>query len=141
MNDLRRCLALMALTLPAGFVGLPAYAQNVPAAGILQLPPVTPQQADQFFATRVVPPSNAPAIAPSASLAAQPLQSLNVAPVLGHELPTDPVTALGLPRADFATAKPGAERTPSAIGDAAVVGPRTPGTAVIPQQPPTIGKP
>ena len=127
--------------LSAVVAGATAAAQSQPAVGILQMPAVSPQQADEFFATRVVPPSNVPAIAPSARSDSQPLQSLDVAPVLGHQLPSDPVTASGLPRADFATAKPGAERTHNAIGGGAVVGPHSPGTAVIPEQPPTIGKP
>jgi len=139
MNDLRKGAALLVLFLAV--CSAPACAQNTPAVGILQMPPVTPQQAEEFFATRVVPPSNVPAIAPSARSDSQPLQSLDVAPVLGHELPSDPVTPSGLPRADFATASPGAERTHDAIGGTAVVAPHSPGTAVIPEQPPTIGKP
>jgi hypothetical protein len=115
------------------------WAQSAPPVGSLQMPLVSPQQADQYFATRVVPPSDVPAAAPLA--AAQPLQQLNVDPVLGHELPSDGATAMGVPRADFAAAKPGGEQKKSALGDQITVRARAPSTAVIHEQPPVIGKP
>jgi len=127
------------LILSAGVAGHPAWAQTAPTVGNLKMPLVTPQQADAFFANRVVPPSDVPA--QPAATSREPLQSVNVDPVLGHELPTDPMTPAGLPRADFATAKPGGGEKKSPIGDSAVVGPQAPASAVIRQEPPVIGKP
>jgi hypothetical protein len=129
---------LLILSFTAG-LAVAASAQNVPPVGILQMPPVSPEQAAQFFATRVVPPSDVPPMAPSAS--AQPLQSVNVDPMLGHDLPTDAVSPSGMPRADFAIAKPGGDKAKPATGTAAVLGARAPASTVIRQQPPTIGKP
>jgi hypothetical protein len=132
--------ALLALTFIGGFAGGPALAQSVPPVGNVQMPLVSPQQADQFFATRVVPPSSVSAVVPAVS-SAQPLQSVNVDPILGHDLPTDAMSAAGLPRADFATARPDDEKKRSAVAGAAVVGGSAPSTTVIQQSPPVIGKP
>ena len=121
------------------WIGGQAWAQGAPTVGTLQMPLVSPQQADQFFAGRAVPPSDVPATAPLA--ASQPLQSVNVDPVLGHDPPSDTVTASGLPRADFATATPGKEQKKSPLGNQVAVGARPPSTAVIRQEPPVIGKP
>jgi len=118
-----------------------AAAQSRPAVGNLQMPPVSPQQAEQFFATRTVPPSDVPAIAPLGAPPSQPPQKLDVEPVLGHDLPADPVTPGGLPRADFATAKPGGEQQKRPDSDSIVVAPRAPDTTVIREEPPVFGKP
>lgn len=132
--------AFFALPLMIGFTGGPVSAQSMPTVGNVQIPPVTPQQADQFFATRVVPPSSVPAVAPAAA-SAQPPQSVNVDPILGHDLPTDAMTEAGLPRADFAIAKSDGEKKKRSVAGAAAVSSGTPSTAVIQQPPPVIGKP
>jgi hypothetical protein len=139
MGDGRKGAVIFGLLL-AGSFSIPASAQNVPPVGNLQMPLVPPEQADQFFATRVVPPSSVPMTAPSGAAATQPPQSVNVDPILGHDLPTDPVGPGGLPRADFAIAKPASDKT-KAAASTAVVGAHAPATTVIHQQPPTIGKP
>jgi len=139
MKDLRRGAALLILlTLPAGFVGPPAYAQNTPATGNLQMPAVSPQQAEQFFATRTVPPSDVPAA--KADQPAEPLQAPIVDPVLGRELPTDAGSA-GFPRADFAIAKPQDPDKKNLLGDTPTISRSAPSTTVIHEEPPIIGKP
>jgi len=138
MKDLRR--GALILSLAACFAGGAALAQSAPPVGWLHMPPVSPEQADQFFANRTVPPSDVPP--PAAAPPGQPPQALNVEPVLGHELPTDAMTPAGFPRADFAIAKPGGDKKQSPLSHKAIgEGDRSPGTAVIPEQPPTIGKP
>ena len=127
-------------TAAAQTVPAPAASSSVaPIDGQMQMPLVSPQQAEQFFATRVVPPSTlqAPAAAPSSG----PLQALNVDPILGHELPTDAVSAAGFPRADFAIAKPKEANKKSPLGDTAAISPSGPSTTVIREEPPVIGKP
>jgi hypothetical protein len=116
-----------------------ASAQGMPSVGSVQIPPVSPEQAQQLFATRVVPPSSVPAVT-SAAAPAQPLQSVNVEPVLGHDLPTD-ASVGGFSRADFAIAKPDDARKKSAAVSNAVVGRSAPATTVIQEQPPVIGRP
>jgi hypothetical protein len=151
MNDQLKTLSLLMFALSIGFTGSIANAQTAPSpaasvlsvqgapvVGNLQMPLVSPQQAEQFFAGRAVPPSNAPAIAGGAS--SPPPQPLNVDPILGHELPTDAVSAAGFPRADFAIAKPDDGNKKSAAGGA-VAGQRGPSTTAIRQEPPVIGKP
>ena len=136
MDNHRSGVALLILAFMGG-LAIPASAQSTPPVGMLQMPLVSPQQADQYLATRVVPPSDVPPITPSTT--AQPPQAVNVDPVLGHDLPTDEMTPSGMPRADFAIAKPDAEKTKRAAGSATGAGPRAGATTTIRQQVPTIG--
>lgn len=139
MINRRRQIAALLVPLAWGIAGGSAWAQGMPSIGSVQIPPVTPEQAQQLFATRAVPPSSVPAAAP-ADASAQPLQSVNVEPVLGHDLPTD-ASVGGFSRADFAIAKPDDARKKSATVSNAVVGRSAPATTVIQEQPPVIGKP
>jgi len=132
----RHAAALLLIVM--GGLAAPALAQNSPPVGNLRMPLVSPEQADQYFATRVVPPSDAPKTAPAAA-STQPPQSVNVDPVLGHELPTDRVSPWGFPRADLPMAKPGGNEKRPAVSSTAVVAPPATGPAVIRQQVPTIG--
>lgn len=131
--------ALFVLPFTCGNAGRPALAQGMPSVGNVQMPLVSPEQAAQFFATRVVPPSSVPALAPAAA-SAQPPQSVNVEPILGHDLPTT-ASEGGFPRADFAIAKPDDGKKKSPAVSAAVVASRPPSATIIQEQPPVIGKP
>ncbi len=75
-----------------------------PLSGNLEMPLVSPEQAADFLAKRVVPKSDMPEL--KAAPTAAGLVKLNVAPVLGHDLPTEKMTPSGFPRADFAVADP-----------------------------------
>jgi hypothetical protein len=68
----------------------------------LDMPLVSPEQAAKFFATRVVPKSDAPRLFPASrtSVAARPL---NVPLALGHEMPVGQRTPSGFPRAPLAS--------------------------------------
>jgi hypothetical protein len=73
----------------------PVYTETTSSSGgsiLLEMPPVTPEEADLYMATRQVPPSDAPPL----STVMEPIQPLPVAPVLGHDLPTDATTPSGM---------------------------------------------
>jgi hypothetical protein len=103
-----RALTIAAALAPAALLLSPGSA----IAQLLEMPSVTPEQADLYFATRVVPPSDAPPL----STVMEPIQPLPVAPVVGHDLPTDATTPSGMPRADFAIAKSATNVTNIVLG-------------------------
>lgn len=117
-----------------------------PPVGNLEMPPVTPQQAEQYLNARQLPRTSAVPVGVGQSAAARrSLTKLNVEPVLGHDLPEGDTTPSGFRRADFATARPGAteaarKQRGQALGSGAAIGSRPP-TAVIQEQPPQVGSP
>src|SRR5262245_30250959 len=135
---MRRVAVVVIFILLAGLAGGSASAQTAPVVGNLQMPLVSPQQAERFFATRAVPPSSLPAA--KADQPAEPLQAPIVEAVLGRELPTDAGPA-GFPRADFAIAKPQDHDKKNLLGDTPTISRSAPSTTVIHEEPPVIGKP
>ncbi|MBY3328765.1 hypothetical protein HFO02_35385 [Rhizobium laguerreae] len=142
---------LLAATIFAGIAGS-ALAQQTspnldrPIIGDLKMPSVTPEEAERYLRARKVPQTDAVPIAAAQSRGdAKPLIRFNVETVLGHELPVSEITADGLKRADFATAKPNAsaadeKQRKDAMGPTAVIRPLASG-AVIQEHPPTVGSP
>jgi hypothetical protein len=114
------CVALS--TFPVTAIAQEAGHNPPPPVGTFSMPLVSPGQAERFLAERVVPRSDVSSIPsdPSERSSGQPPVALNVAPVLGHELPTSAATQWGLPRAAFAISKPGAEAERRKNKDAAL---------------------
>lgn len=109
-------LVLVAIAGAAG-PGLSQDAPPAPPGGIappsqLTMPFVSPTEGERFMASRIVPPSDVPAMqagTPAGGLASaatrQAVPAAAAEPgALGHELPTDPAGPSGFPRADFAIA-------------------------------------
>jgi hypothetical protein len=107
-------------------------------SGVIRMPLISPEQADQFFASRNVPQSNvsAPRSWPPGD---QPQQILGIAPSLGHELPTEePPT--GFSRADFALAKSRDDKNQALI-DSPITFRGAPASTGVREQPPQVVKP
>lgn len=143
--------ALAALTLVGFDANLFAQqatskAPYTPPVGNLEMPSVTPEQAEQYLNARQMPKSDAvPPPVDRTMMSNQSLVKVNVEPVLGHDLPQGDTTRYGFKRADFATAKQGAadaadKLRKQALGSGVAVGSRPP-SAVIQEQPPLIGSP
>ncbi len=93
-----------------------------PLVGTLNMPLVSPAQAERYLAERDVPSSNVASIPMESTERSsdQPPVAINIAPVLRHDLPTSATTQWGLPRAAFAIGKPGSEAEKKRNRDAAV---------------------
>ncbi|MBC8951488.1 hypothetical protein Xenpb_00123 [Xenorhabdus sp. PB62.4] len=78
-----------------------------PSVGMLNMPPVTPQEAAVYLNKRVIPPSSLPSYG-SQHAKAQEYSGekgrlkLNVDAVIGHEPPVGAITKYGFKRADLA---------------------------------------
>lgn len=104
------CLGMLLLT----SLGNNAFAETAtssesPTVGMLNMPPVTPQEAAEYLSKRVVPPSSLPSHSKiwKYSSAQEYIEKegrirLNVDAVLGHEPPVGTMTKYGLKRADLA---------------------------------------
>lgn len=134
----------------AGFVyaGGVAMAQDPvrkllpPLVGNVELPAVTPEQAQQYLSRRKVPRTD-PVPLPERSIAA-PVK-IDVAAQLGHDLPEGDINSYGFKRANFAIADPDkAGKTKklqeSVTGADAAVN-RAPTQAIIEETLPEIGEP
>jgi hypothetical protein len=138
------CARIIVVILASIFTNFEVLAQpgpdfprhNTPA--IVVMPPVTPEQANGFFARRIVPESNVPA-PPRSSSSGAPEEIPVIAPILGHEFSTvDPPFGFG--RADFAIPKSKDNKDRMDTNAHAVVGKAPPGTAVR-EEPPQVSKP
>jgi hypothetical protein len=107
------CGLASAQTPPSG----QGLAPGGPPPAQLVMPAVPLETGARFLASRVVPPSDVPALAPVATptakaavgtaASAAAASAPSVPPVLGHPLPTDAVSPSGFRRADFAIAPKG----------------------------------
>jgi len=108
-------------------------------SGIIRMPLVSPEQADQFFANRSVPQSAVPAQSASPS-DGPPQRILGVPPMLGHELPMDAQPPEGLGRADFAVRKLRDDKDRT-IADHPGTFRNSPTAVGVREEPPMLGKP
>jgi hypothetical protein len=116
-------------------------AQNSPVvSGVIRMPLISPEKADQFFANRIVPQSSVPGQTSAPFAAGESQQILGVAPILGHELPTDAEKPNGFDRADFAVRKPMNDKNQTIVNRPLNFSGSPAGTAVR-EQPPEVAKP
>ncbi|WP_340614673.1 hypothetical protein [Xenorhabdus thailandensis] len=104
------CLGMLLLT----SLGNNAFAETAtslepPTVGMLNMPPVTPQEAAEYLNKRIVPPSSLPRHTKAEKyFNAQEYAEkegrvrLNVDAILGHEPPAGTMTKYGFKRADLA---------------------------------------
>ena len=104
------------------------------------MPLIPPEQADQFFANRIVPQSSVPGQTSAPFAAGQSQQILGVAPILGHDLPTEAEKPNGFDRADFAVRKPTNDKNQTITNDPLHFSGSSASTAVR-EQPPEVAKP
>ncbi|PHM23775.1 hypothetical protein [Xenorhabdus innexi] len=72
-----------------------------PIVGMLNLPPVTPQEATEFLNKRVVPPSSLSTQTNAQEYAEKESIKLNIDTILSHEPPVGEITKYGFKRANF----------------------------------------
>ncbi|REF26245.1 hypothetical protein BDD26_0863 [Xenorhabdus cabanillasii] len=104
------CLGMLLLT----SLGNSAFAETPsgsmpPTIRMLNIPPVTPQEAAEYLNKRVVPPSSLPSQTKTREYSSaqkyvgkEARIRLNIETVLGHEPPVGTITKYGFKRADFA---------------------------------------
>lgn len=122
-----------------------AYAQDAsritsPVIGSLEMPSVTPDQAEQYLSSRSVPATTPIPVGDTADSA--PAAKLNVEATLGHDLPQGETTEYGFKRADFATASANLadaekKRQSQPLGAASLA--ERPATAILTEEPPVLG--